>query len=187
MIKKLMVSSSWAFLAFPFQGLAGMLSVWGWYISNLSEFTAPQLHGSQSISLPSSWQSSLRFYKDLLWFSQKHFLKILVFFFFFKNSWHFFTPKGFFFLLPTWNTVLSERVSDWVKALQFLLHCGTPGPQKELSWSLMFPGWCVKSWSKDHQCLSLQDYSWATTWLLQRNDTLLFNILLFNISLLIAR
>lgn len=131
-----MVSSRWAFLAFPFQG---MPSVWGWYIPNLSELMAPQLHGSQPIWLPSSCQSSLRFCRDILWFSQKRFLKIL---FFFQKQLHFFTPKGFFFLLPTWNTILSECVSDWVKPLQFLLHCGTPGPEKELSWSL-YVSWMV--------------------------------------------
>lgn len=139
--KNLMVSSSWVFLAFPFWGLAGMPSVWGWYIPKLTELMAPQLHGSQPIWLPSSWQSSLRFCRDLLWFSQKMFFEDS---FFFKKSWHFFTPKGFFFMLPTWKAVLSEwGVSDWVKPLRFLLQCGTASPEKEFSWSLMSPGWCV--------------------------------------------
>lgn len=94
-----------------------MPSLRGWHIPNPSELTAPQLFGLLCLWLPSSWQPGwLRFCKDLLPFSQKHFLKIP----FSKKQAFFFMTEGLYIIPSTCKILLSEwGISDFQH--------GTPG------------------------------------------------------------
>lgn len=123
-------------LAPPAQGLTGVPSFWGWHIPNLSELMAPQLLGLQRLWLPSSWQPGwLRFCRDLLPFSQIHFLKIH-----FGKKLVFFMTKGFSIMPATCKILLSEwGVCDWVKPvlpLCYTRHWGSVCFVSQASWEV---------------------------------------------------
>lgn len=212
--KKLIIKKLIFLLAEPAELPGFSLSRVCWYAellrlthSYLLELMVPQLLVLQPIWLPSSWHPRwLRFCGDLLWFSPKQF-----FIFHSLNSWHilfyFFTTKGFSFMPSTWKVLLLEwGISDWLKYLQFLLHCGTPvleegyasslRPQSLRKGMLGLSGllagiWYHSVWNQGAESTMLS--AWVLTGLqlqskhdFYREMTPLYSIYVWPISILIA-
>lgn len=125
MIKKLIASASWACWA-------------AWLLPFKHSLVCPASAADTFLSLGTDGSSATLLTTHLalqqlapqmikiLWRSTLIFPKTFFDFFFLIADTYFFTTKGFSFMPSTWKVLLSEWGTDWVKYLQFLLHCGTP-------------------------------------------------------------